>query len=377
MIRFRLTAVWPLATLSGMERTVLTAVLVVLSAVLGQYMPCQSTDAGGEVQKQARRWVTFLEIDERRAQAAVALLKMGRDAVPALVAALDHPDGEVVQRAAIILYYLGPQAAGAVEKLETLSMCQHRQIAEVARYALACVRPSGRILIVANDAHQVLELDVTREVQLTLTEMRSPWDAERLPNGNYLLCGNAPRKAIEITPEGRIVWSFPTRGTPLKVHRLPHGNTLVVDSGRGVLEVDRSGDIVWKYEKVGVRPCDAQRLVNDNTLIVDSSKNVVIEVTREGEIVWSNAPGGNVMSADRLPDGNTLITASGPSRVIEITTRGEVVRKIEGLRGPNDATCMPNGHVLVAERDRVSEFDDEGNRVWSMEVAFPVRVRRH
>ncbi len=38
-----------------------------------------------EVRKQARRWVTFLELDNRRAEAANGLLKMGPEAVPALV----------------------------------------------------------------------------------------------------------------------------------------------------------------------------------------------------------------------------------------------------------------------------------------------------
>ncbi len=44
-----------------------------------------------EARKQARRWVTFLELDDRRAEAANGLLRMGSDAVPALVQALDHP----------------------------------------------------------------------------------------------------------------------------------------------------------------------------------------------------------------------------------------------------------------------------------------------
>ncbi len=87
----------------------------------------------GDAQKQARRWVTFLELDNRRAEAANALLKMGAKAVPALVQTLNHPRPVVAQTAAHILRVLGSQAASAKDKLTTLSKSDDKQLAYLAR----------------------------------------------------------------------------------------------------------------------------------------------------------------------------------------------------------------------------------------------------
>ena len=99
-----------------------------------------------EAQKQAHRWVTFLELDNRRAEAADALLKMGAKAVPALVQALNNPHPVVAQTVAHILRVLGSQAASAKERLTVLSNSDDKQLAYLARYALfgilLCRRPA-------------------------------------------------------------------------------------------------------------------------------------------------------------------------------------------------------------------------------------------
>ncbi len=74
-----------------------------------------------DAQKQARRWVTFLELDNRRAEAVSVLLKMGPQAVPALVQALNDPRPVVAQTVAHILRVLGSQASSARTKLTALS----------------------------------------------------------------------------------------------------------------------------------------------------------------------------------------------------------------------------------------------------------------
>ena len=121
-------------------------------------------------QKQARRWVTFLELDDRRAEAADALLKMGADAVLALVQALDDPRPMVAQRVCHILRF-GSQAAAAKERLVALSKSKNPKLAQAARYALAGIQPAGITLVADYRNNTVLELDKDGKVVRTLTSL--------------------------------------------------------------------------------------------------------------------------------------------------------------------------------------------------------------
>ncbi len=285
-----------------------------------------------EAQKQARRWVTFLELDNRRAEAADALLKMDAKAVPALVQALDDPRPVVAQTVAHILRVLGSQAASAKERLVALSNSDDKQRAYLARYALAGIQPAGVTLVVDLTNSKVLEIGKTGKVVRTLMVVGRPFDADRLPNGNYLICVYSDKKVVEMTAKGKVVWSFATLEKPFSAQRLPNGNTLITD-WLGVLEVDRGGKTVWKYGK-GSDYRDAERLVNGNTLIVDEKGGQVIEVTHKGEIAWRWRGGLRLMDADRLPNGNTQIVEAGNNRVIEVTPKGKVVWELKGLKEP-------------------------------------------
>jgi PQQ-like domain len=336
-----------------------------------------------EAQKQARRWVTFLEIDDRRAEAVNALLQMGPDAVQALVQALNHPRPVIAQTVAHILRVLGSQAASAKERLIALSNSDDKQLANLARYALFGVAQPGGITLVADirGGGKVVELDKAGKVVRTLTGVKDPRDAERLLNGNYLICGTNDKKVVELTAKGEVVWSYAKLKKPYKAQRLPNGNTLIADLGRGVFEVDHAGKTVWKYDKGGIRPHDAERLVNGNTLIEDSGRKRVIEVTSKGEIVWEHKHDRYyVQDVDRLPNGNTLIVLFNPSKVIEVTATGKVVWELTpGGAFVNDADRLPNGHTLVAfiGGGGVAEFGAKGKKVWMVRGFYPQEVNRY
>ncbi len=331
-----------------------------------------------EAHKQARRWVTFLELDDRRAEAANALLKMGAKAVPALVQALNNPRPVVAQTVAHILRALGSQAASAKEKLIALSNSDDNQLAYAARYALAGIQPAGITLVADYSSNKVLELDKTGKVVCTLTGVKGPWDADRLPNGNYLICSYTEKKVVEMTAKGKVVWSFSKLKGPVRAQRLPNGNTLIADyGGRCVLEVDRTGKTVWKYDKDRILAYDAERLVNGNTLIAEHNFQRIIEVTFKGEIVWEHKHGQYARDADRLPNGNTLITIYKQGKVIEVTPKGKVVWELKGLSSPADADRLPNGHTLVAQRNEISEYDAKGKKIWSVKAGLPMGVNRY
>jgi hypothetical protein len=78
---------------------------------------------------------------------------------------------------------------------------------------------------------------------------------------------------------------------------VPGNHYLVVNNNQGkVLEVDRSGKVVWEYQTPGA--CYASRLPNGNTLVV-SNRSGVLEVDRAGKTVWSRTIGTPLWRAHR------------------------------------------------------------------------------
>ncbi|MGF1582915.1 MAG: hypothetical protein ACFCD0_26640 [Gemmataceae bacterium] len=71
------------------------------------------------------------------------------------------------------------------------------------------------------------------------------------PAGRVLIPHNAENKVIEYDHKGNPVWELDIQG-PVAAVRLPNGNTLVTTMGdnmtaRPTVEVDRAGNLVWKY----------------------------------------------------------------------------------------------------------------------------------
>lgn len=324
-----------------------------------------------QLEKQARKWVTFLELDERRAEAANALLAMGSPALPALVQALDDPRPLVVQRVAQVLRALGAAALPAKARLESMARSKDPKLALAAAHALAGIQPAGVTLVANYASNTVEELDKDHKVLRTLKAAKGPWDADRLPNGNYLITDYVQNKVIEVTKDDKVVWSFAKTKNPYKADRLANGNTLVADYGNArVVEVSPKGDVVWKYEKI--RAYDVQRLVNGNTLILDTGTRIV-EVTPKGKIVWTHKT-DRAMDVDRLANGNTLIVLQGKGIVREVDPKGRTVSELKGLHSPNDADRLPNAHTIVAERNAITEYDAEGKKIWSRKANWPGEV---
>jgi len=191
------------------------------------------------------------------------------------------------------------------------------------------------------------------------------------------------------------------------------GNTLIADQfNNRVIEVDRSGNIVWQF---GLGPTDfspasiigtndAQR-VGDFTLMAGTGTpggqpeapnctnpngcpdNRVLLVDRKGNVVWQygqfgiagsepdqlNTPVQNTW----LPDRHVLITDQANERIIEVTLAKEIVWQygttgVPGtatnqLNNPNCAELLENGHILICDENnnRAIEVTRAGEIVWS------------
>jgi outer membrane protein assembly factor BamB len=170
------------------------------------------------------------------------------------------------------------------------------------------------------------------------------------------------------------VWACGGFASPHDAERLPDGNTLVADSGNHrVVEVDRDGTEVWSFTG-GIRPLDVDRLGNGHTLIA-SYRTGVVEVDRAGEVVWrwDNA---NARDADRLVDGTTLIACCDEQRVVRIDATHDRVAEWRVGFPVNTAELLPNGNLLAAGNGRMVELDADGREVWSAPVRYAMRATR-
>ena len=185
------------------------------------------------------------------------------------------------------------------------------------------------------------------------------------------------------------------------------GNYLIADQfNNRVIEVDRSGKIVWHFGKgpadfspdsiIGVN--DAQRVgkltlmagtgtpggqpeAPDCTNPAGCPDNRVILVNRAGHIVWQYGqfgPGGNgpdqlntpvqntwlpgederdsnqdqAAEDARIPNGHVLITDQGNGRIIEVRVSDkQIVWEYDGLNNPNCAELLENGHILICDEN--------------------------
>lgn len=235
----------------------------------------------------------------------------------------------------------------------------------------------GFTLIADYSDNRVVEVDEQGRVLFSLEDVYAVWDAECLDNNNLLVTEYATSRVREVNRLGEDVWVFEDLRSPYDADRLPNGNTLIADTfGMRVIEVDREKKIVWSYQ-TNIRPVDCDRLPNGNTLIADLQNERVLEVTPAGEVLWEQGGFQQLHDADRLPNGNTLITMRSNGTVVEIDRSGRVVWDLKGLSSPSDADRLPNGNTVVAENNKVREFDRRGTVVWQKEMMWAVEVNRY
>jgi outer membrane protein assembly factor BamB len=217
-------------------------------------------------------------------------------------------------------------------------------------------------------------------------------------------------RVIEVNMLGEIIWEY---ALPLDLRQytnpgfdvelLPNDNVLFVLPGKGVYEVDRSGNTVWSYVDAKVSH-DADRLPNGNTIMVFGNEDTVNdaqvkEVNPAGKIVWSwkagdyydkppydeiyNQGWSHTNAVTRLPDGNTLISLRNFNMLVEVDPQGEVVATYgeNFLVDQHDPAVLPDGNILVANHDTphtIIEFNpDTGSIIWQFVIPdrnnWPVR----
>lgn len=127
----------------------------------------------------------------------------------------------------------------------------------------------------------------------------------RLTKDSTLLAAHLDdNKVSEYDLNGKEIWSFDVNG-PWSVVRLKNGNTLISSYPSSVLEVNKSGKVVWQFSEKDIPAItcfifqEVSRLANGNTIICnwcpvhlkDSDEwpgtVQVLEVTPDKKVVWT------------------------------------------------------------------------------------------
>lgn len=184
-------------------------------------------------------------------------------------------------------------------------------------------------------------------------------------------------KVFLIAADGTVAWQYKTtKCNDLWV--LPGGNVLF-NTGRGVKEVDRAGQVVFAYESSSeIYAC--QRLDNGNTFVGECNSGRLLEIEPAGRIVKevrllpAGRDGGHLYmrNARRLANGHYLVTHYGEQVVREYDADGKTVLTIPAAGGPHSAARLPNGHTVISCGDlpggaRIFEVDRAGKTVWQVQ----------
>ena len=190
-----------------------------------------------------------------------------------------------------------------------------------------------------------------------------------LPDGKILLTLSKSTTypgggVLELDRDGKVLFKY--QGTQSEVNTaqaVDNGKILISEAGDNprLLEVDRNMNVI------GVIPLRAQikdhhlqtrmarKLGNGNFLVPQLLDQVVREYTPKGEVVWEVKTPNMPFTAIRLANGNTLIGCTRGDMIIEVDLRGNIVWKLTNdelpdrpIRDACGIQRLPDGNTVIA-----------------------------
>ena len=182
-------------------------------------------------------------------------------------------------------------------------------------------------------------------------------------------------RLVEVAQDGKATWEQKLPPVAVVFHPLDNGNVLFAHSGTptGVEEVDRKGNIVWKYHSKAAEVLGFERLPNGNVLVAEQGPCQAVEVDGDGKIVSTvpmktteQAPHRQVRRIHRLANGNLLAAHEGEGVVREYDPKGNPVWEYGGIENVFEAVRLDNGNTLIGcgTQKRVIEVTPEKKVVW-------------
>jgi HEAT repeat protein len=180
--------------------------------------------------------------------------------------------------------------------------------------------PGGRLLVAEANARRVTERDRAGHIVWEKKLDGEPTGCQRLPNGNTFV--STYTGVMEFRRDGTTAFAFTLGSGSNAIRKHRNGHVVYAIQGE-IVEMDVAGNRIRSVpiprESMWVGLVD---LPGDRYLLANSSSGQVIEVDRTGKIVWeARVPGA--CGVDRLPNGNTLVATS--QRVVELDRAAKTV----------------------------------------------------
>ena len=230
-----------------------------------------------------------------------------------------------------------------------------------------------------------------------LTSIAAPFAAFAQAPVTHRVLAQDRNHVVLLNAQDQPEWSAPCSGTAHDLWVLPSGNILTQTSYSNVVEMDKTGKIVWQYDAKpkpgytgGIEIHSFQPLPNGLTMIAEGGNARIIEVDRAGTIVHevpytvkSKSPHSDGRLARKLANGNYLVAHEADSCVREYNPDGKVVWEYDldlagrpatdGHEGHGTAVFsalrLPSGNTLIGggSNNRVFEVTPAGKTVWSID----------
>jgi hypothetical protein len=284
-----------------------------------------------------------------------------------------------------------------------------------ANAELIAFAPNGSILYY-NDSHtRYWDVDPVQGTKATVEYVYAQHLNESQCGGETVCTRNGVERVNLTTGELTEVYSAITPGKHSTrwhdVDRLDEDTLVVADIAEDrVYAVNTTTELIeWEWEarsdfppeSGGPYPEDWTHL-NDVEILKDG--RIMVSLRNHDQVVFLDRETGlqedwtlgsddnhSVLYEQHNPDympesegGPAVIVAdSERNRVVEYTREDDSWSKNwqwsdDRLQWPRDADRLPNGHTLITDSNgnRVFEIDENGEKVWSVDVAFPYEAER-
>lgn len=222
--------------------------------------------------------------------------------------------------------------------------------------------PNGNILFVIG-LDGVFEMDLEGNIHWEYYDETVNHHAELIETGNILLANIGCDCIQEVSYETKqVVWEWSATQNFGKYD--DPDNYIGTLDFRGAYNMYEALDVssqVFPHDWTHINY--AQYLPKTDTFMVSlRSFDLVVEINRSGEIVWSFGPG--VIKHQHYPkvldDGTVLIYDNGNGRVIRVTRDHKILWEYTGLNVPflGDNDLLPDGNYKILQ---TTSFESTGN----------------
>lgn len=208
--------------------------------------------------------------------------------------------------------------------------------------------------------------------RITAGKHSTRWhDVDRLDEDS-LVVGDIAQDRVYVvnTTSGLIEWEWeaksdypPTSGGPYPEDWTHLNDVEVLPDGRIMVSLRNHDQVVFLDRETGLQ--------RNWTLGEDNNHKILYEQHNPDYLTEENGGPG------------VLVADSERNRIVEYTrSDGEWSKNWQWsdkrLQWPRDADRLPNGHTLITDSNgnRVFEIDEQGEVVWSVDVAFPYESER-